>query len=81
MDRALLEVIECLAEKKEEDVSSLPRHNFSLLHLQQASHQGKYLDRTIKQKETENMLNSALERRQLDFAENTIWRSSGLQIG
>lgn len=53
-------------------------YNFSLTHLQQASHQGKYLDRTIKKTETGNMLNSALERRQLDFAANTIWRSAGL---
>lgn len=68
----------CLAEKKEEGVSSLSKYNFSLSHLQQAHYQGKYLDRMIKKTETGNMLNSALESLQLDFAEKTITRSTAL---
>lgn len=84
MDKPLLELLGCLGEKKKKKggrCEFIIQTQFSLFHLQQASHQGKYLDRTIKQKKTGNMLNSALERRQLDFAENTIWRTTGLQIG
>lgn len=64
--------------KKEEGVSSLSKYNFSLSHLQQAHYQGKYLDRMIKKTETGNMLNSALESLQSDFAEKTITRSTAL---
>lgn len=61
-----------LAGKQAEGELIMQMYNFSLPHLQQARHHGKYLDMMIKKTETGKMYNGALESCQTDSCKHNL---------
>lgn len=72
--------VQYLAGKPAEGELIIQTYNFSLSHLQQARHHGKYLNMMIKKTETGKKKTSmVLWRAARTTAANAIWRSTGLQ--